>query len=245
MLRRTYLCVPSTVVLGVVIVGCSAGSPSSRSSGAAPSSTGSAKAGSPAQALPDGARLETALLSGSAMPAGFRIDTSGERNTGSQTPFDTSQPLPASQVCGALTATSWIEVAGIEASAFAQNDYINTARTAEIAQEADTFTGGDARRAMTAIWRVFGKCAKFTQGSGGTQGSGDTTATYTMTRERLAGVGDDAIEAVQTSVAYDGGTTLVAIRVGNEIVTTMDSSPDSDKGRGAVGYAERIAKNLP
>ena len=177
-----------------------------------------------------GARAST---DGSSVPA---TKTSRYRHCVPRTRAARKRPT---KLCGALTATSWIEVAGIETSAFAQNDYTNTAKTAEIAQEADTFTGGDAQRAMTAIWRVFGKCATFTQGSG------DTTATYTMTRKRLPGVGDDAIEAVQTSPAYDGGTTLVAIRIGNEIVTTMDSSPDSDKGRGAVGYAERIAKNLP
>lgn len=247
MVQRVCLCIPFAVVLGALVAGCSAGSSSTTHSGAAPSTSGSAstsasasaRASSPAQALPDGTQLESALLSASAMPAGFKLDTSGERNTGSEMPADSSAPVPASQLCDALTATSWIRVAGIQTSAFAQNDYVNSAKTAEIAQEADTFTGDDAQRAMTAIWQVFGKCSTFTQTSGG------TTATYTTTRKQLPGVGDDAIEAVQTSPAYYGGTTLVAIRVGNVIVTTMDSSPGSDNGSAAVGYAERIAKNLP
>jgi hypothetical protein len=57
-------------------------------------------------------------------------------------------------------------------------------------------------------------------------------------------VGDQAYDAVQTSPAYLGGTTLVAIRVGNVIVTCLDSSSGNDKGSAALKYAERIATKV-
>ena len=184
-----------------------------------------------------GTQLAKVLLPASAMPSGYKLDTDGQRNTGDSKAADESQP-PGAKVCSMLTASSWVNAGGISAGSFAQNDYMNSAKTGEVAQEVDSFTGTDAQQVMSALWAAFGKCAKFTDSSSG------MTAKVTMVSSKLSGVGDEAFKGVQTADAYEGGMTLAAIRVGNSIVTVMVSSPKGDKGSAAIGYATTIAKNL-
>jgi len=173
------------------------------------------------------------------MPSGYKLDTSGERDTGISTAPDSTQQVPASTACTDLEATSWINATGIIAGSFAENDYYNSDQTEEIAQEADAYTStADAERAMTKLWQILGTCAQFTDSSGG------TTATITVIRSAPSGIGDQAFDAVQISPAFDGGSTLVAVRVGYVIVTCMDSSSGSDNGSAALSYAQRIVQNI-
>jgi hypothetical protein len=172
------------------------------------------------------------------MPSGFKLDTSGERDTGTSSASDTTQPESAPNACDLLQETSWIDASGTVAGSFAQNDYVNSGDTEEIAQEADAFTGTDAEHAMSSLWQLLGKCAHFTDTSGG------NSASITLKRSQPDGVGDQAYEAVQTSPAYQGGTTIVAVRIGDVIVSTLDSSADSDDGSAALGYAKQIVQNV-
>jgi hypothetical protein len=172
------------------------------------------------------------------MPSGYKVDPSATENTGSQLPSDTAQPMPASQVCQAFTQTAYIRAVGISAGDFAQSDYVSADQSREIAEEIDVFTGTDAQKAMTTLWQEFGKCSSFSYQSNG------TTVSNTLTRSQLPGEGDDAIKAVIASPAFEGGMTIVAIRMGSQIITTLDSSSSSDLGSPAVGYAEQIAQRL-
>jgi hypothetical protein len=234
--RRALLSVPVAAVLGTAI-GCSSAS-SSTTATSTSSPHASASASSSAPASLNGTKLGATLLPAVAMPHGFELDPSSPRNTGDSTPSDTTQPVSPSQQCLLLDGTSWIIATGITAGSFAQNDYLTADKTAEIAQEADAYSGGDAQHVMDVLWQVFGRCAQFTDDSGG------TNAAITMTRSKLSGVGDQAYEAVQTSPAWYGGNTLVAIRVGNVIVTCFESSPGNDKGSAALRYAESIATKV-
>jgi hypothetical protein len=146
--------------------------------------------------------------------------------------------MPASQVCQTFAQTAYIRAAGITTTDFAQSDYLNAAQTQEIAEEIDVFTGTDAQRAMTTLWQEFGTCASFSYHSNG------TTVSNHLTRSQLAGVGDEAIKAVIVSPVFNGGETIVAIRVGSQIITTLDSSTGSDLGSPGVGYAGQIAQRL-
>jgi hypothetical protein len=234
------LSVPVAAVLGL-IVGCSSASSSSSSPATTASASSPPASASPSASAPaslDGAQLGTALLPASDMPKGFKLDPSGQRNTGQSTASDTTQQVPGSKKCSMLTGTSWITTTGIVAGSFAQNDYINGSDTEEIAQEADAYSGSDARHVMQTLWQLLGECSHFTVDSGG------TSAATTMVRSKLSGVDDQAYEAVQTAPAYLGGTTIVAIRVGNVIVTCLDSSSGNDKGSAALQYAERIATKV-
>lgn len=212
-----------------LIAGCSAASPSA--------ATASLRATTPSPTALSGQQLTRILLPASAMPKGYKVG-SATRNTGSQLPDDTAQPMPASQVCQAFTQSSYIRVVGISANVWAEGDYINAAQTNEIFEEIDTFTGTDAQKAMATLWQEFGKCSSFSYPSNG------TTASSTLKRSRLPGEGADAMKAVIVSPVFDGGETLVAIRMGSQIITTLDSSPGKDLGSPAVGYTEQIAKRL-
>jgi hypothetical protein len=172
------------------------------------------------------------------MPEGYRVDSSGTRNSGQSLPRDAPQPVSASQACNLLTGTSWILAGGINSSDFAENDYDNPGQTAEVAQEVDYFQPGDAAKVMSQLWQVFGRCRSFTQQAAG------TTAKTSLTPVRLPPVDDGGIEAVEVSPVFSGGTTLAAIRIGDVIVTCLDSSPSSDNGAAAVTFAERIAQRV-
>jgi hypothetical protein len=172
------------------------------------------------------------------MPNGYKVDPSTTRNTGSQLPSDTAQSMPASQVCQAFSQTAYIRAAGIATGDFAQSDYLTADQSQEIAEEIDIYTGTDAQKAMTALWQEFGKCSSFSYQSNG------TTVSSTLTRSRLPGEGDDAMRAVIVSPVFEGGETIVAIRMGSQIITTLDSSSGKDLGSPAVGYAEKIAQRL-
>jgi hypothetical protein len=192
----------------------------------------------PSAAALSGSRLASILLPVSSLPGGFTVDPSVTQDTGSALPSDSAQPVAASKVCQAFEKTAYIENAGIVTTDFAQSDYATADKTQEIAEEIDVFTGTDAQQAMTTLRQEFGKCSSFSYRSNG------TTASYTLTQSQLPGVGDDAVKAVIVSPAFKGGVTLVAVRVGSQIITTLYSSSGSDLGSPAVGYAEQIAQRL-
>ena len=185
-----------------------------------------------------GSTLNTLLLPASTMPAGFKLDTQGARNTGAGVAQDSSSPVAASKVCNLLTGTSWILAAGMDSAMFAQKDYLDGGHTQEIAQEIDTFSGSDATKVMSGLWQAFGHCRDFTQHDNG------MTATTTLVRSRPTSAAYAAIKAVQTSPTFTGGTTLVAIRTGNAIVTVLYSSSSKNEGAAALTLAEQIAQRV-
>jgi hypothetical protein len=227
------------LVLAAAGCGTSGNNASTTTSGSAKATTSpAASASSSTSAALDGNTLYTLLLPASAMPGGYRLDSTGTRNSGESLPQDTTQSVSASQACNLLTGTSWIVASGINSSDFAENDYLNASKTEEIAQEIDYFQPGDATKVMSQLWQVFGHCRSFTQQAAG------TTAKTSLTRVRLRRVGDGGIEAVELSPVFTGGTTLAAIRIGDVIVTCMDSSSGSDNGAAAVTLAKRIVQRV-
>ncbi|MEV0400875.1 hypothetical protein [Actinoallomurus sp. NPDC050550] len=203
------------------------------------SATGSkAPAASASPEVLKGSALKAFLLPASALPKGFRIEADGTRDSGDGIAPRTSAPVPAKKVCGALGQTSWIRVTGIGEAAFAQDDYANAGKTEEVAQEIDTYHGDDARQVMAKLRKVFAHCATFTDTSSG------SAAKVKVTSAKLRGAGDEGVKAVVTSSAWDGGTTLAAVRVGNAVVTTLYSSSHADKGAPAVTLTERVAKKI-
>ncbi|MCW2937117.1 MAG: hypothetical protein JWN00_102, partial [Actinomycetia bacterium] len=201
----------------------------------APAST-AGRAGAQVQVL-TGARLNALLLSGSSMPKGFRLNADGARNTGDAIAPASSAPVARSAACAMLLQTSWVRAAGIGSATFAQNDYGDSGRQNQVAQELDGFQGTGARAVIGRLKRVFAECATFKDKSGG------MVVTVKISTSKLAGLGDEAIRAVLTSTAWMGGTTLVAVRVGQTVVTTLVSSSGKDKGA-AVKFAVRLAKNV-
>ncbi len=229
--RRTVLATVATAaVLG--LAGCSPTGTTSSGSSTGPSASAGARAGGRAAAVPSGRELNSLLLPGSALPAGFRIDAGGTRNTGDHDVAGASSPIPAAKACDALSSTSWINTAAVNGVSFAQNDYTHGTYDT-FAQEIDGFPGGGAHAAMAGLRKVFAGCAHFTSQQGG------TSYATRLTVKSLPGLGDEALEGVVTSPAWSGGTTLVAVRVGDLVVTTLDNA-QSDTGGAGVGLTRSL-----
>lgn len=184
-----------------------------------------------------GWQLAGVLLPASSLPSGYKLNPATLPNTGSQPPSDVRQPVPASQVCQDFEDISFVLVGGVNTGDFAQRAY-NAGQSATISEEVDVFTGTDAQQVMTRLWRDFGKCSSFSYQYNG------ITASNTLTRSRLRRDGVDAIKAVIVSPEFEGGMTLVAIRVDSQVITVLDSSAGSDLGSPAVHYAEQIEWRL-
>lgn len=248
--KRLQAAAASLATAGLLTLAVSACSGSATGAGASSSgntgkaaATGAANTSptaspSPTQTFLTGSQLRRLLLPASAMPKGFTLDTSGVRNSGGSILPASSNPVRRSQVCNKFMDLSWVAVAGIGSATFAQNDYGNSGRTSQVAQEIDTFHGTGSREVMSKLWKAFGHCATFTYKYSGMTGK------VTLTRSRLSGTGEQGIKAVVTTPIFQGGTTLVAIRVGNAVITCLYSSPASNDGSPVVKLAKRIAKNV-
>lgn len=226
-------------LLVAAITGCSSASSTSKAAATAtgPSPSTVLSSSPIAPTALNAKALNSQLLPVSDMPNGYSVNKPSTVYDGEALPVDTPSPVPASQICDTLSQTAWVRAAGINTADFAEADFLNSSHTEEISEEIDAFPGTDAQTVMTALWQAFGSCKNFTQSSNG------VTATVTLTRSALDGM-PAGIRAVEVSPQFQGGETLVAIRVGYAIVTVLDSSEGSDNGSGAVSMAERIASRL-
>ncbi|GII31101.1 hypothetical protein [Planotetraspora mira] len=192
----------------------------------------------PVEKVLTGTELNAMLLAADAMPKGFKLNSDGARNSGDILTEDSTSTVPRSKVCGILLQTAWIRASGIEGAGFAQNDYTGPGQSGQFAQEIDTFHGDNAKKVMSALRKAFGSCASFTDKSDG------MTAKVKIVRTAVPGMGDEAIKAVETSPAWQGGTTLVAARVGNAVVTTLYNSSGKDKGAAGVKMTKAIVEGV-
>lgn len=232
------------VILGslcaMAVVGLAACSSATTSdSAAAPSTSATAKGAAPADpnaGLPTGTKLATMLLPAGAMPSALKLDAADSRNTGSVFAAPSTATVSQSQACAALGATSWVSATGIESGSFAQNDYDDSYNDM-FAQEVDAFRGNDATTVMADVQHIFTECKTFKTTQSG------SSYPENLSWKALPGVGDQAVQAVITSPDLDGGTTLVAVRVGNLVATTLYNDQNTT-GSAGVALTERLAKNL-
>jgi hypothetical protein len=234
--RRTGAILAAAGAAVLAVGGCGGSGGAAKHNSATGSKTPASASASPE--ILKGSALKAYLLPASDLPKGFRALADGTRDSGGGVAPRTSAPVPAKKVCGALGQTSWIRVTGIGEAAFAQDDFGNAGHTEEIAQDIDTYHGDDARQVMAKLRKVFAHCATFTDTSSG------SAAKVKVTSAKLHGAGDEGVKAVATSSAWDGGTTLAAVRVGNVVVTTLYSSSNAGKGAPAVTMTERVAKKV-
>jgi len=211
----------AVAALPLALTACSSGS-SSDDGGAASSAKGAAaKAKDPNAGLPTGTQLKKALAPASAFPAGLTIEADGSSDNGG-TLLSPSGKKSAKPDCTRLEATSWIQVSGYKGGvSFAQNDYASKDKTQEVAQEIDSFQGTTAASVMKALQTVATDCATFTDT--------DAHAKVKVTGKSTAGLGDEAYTMTLTSGTWENGTTLIAARSGNSVVTVL-STAGSDNG---------------
>ena len=91
---------------------------------------------------------------------------------------------------------------------------------------------------MANLRKLFASCSKFKTTTSG------TPTTVKVAAKAGPRVGDDSVKAVLTSPVWQGGTTLVAVRVGKAVVSVLYSSPKSDLGAKATDLAATIARRL-
>lgn len=206
-----------------------AAAPSKAPAAAAPAVDG------PNKGLLTGTQLKSVLAPASFFAPGFTADPADARDTGPgyRAPATAEVPTPD---CTKLGGTAWTEITGITGVSFAQNAYVNKNTSEEFAQEIDVYQGTTATTVLGALGMLSKACPTYSDEP--------THSTVTVTEKPLAGVGDGAWAITETSPAWQGGTTLVAARVGNSVVTVLVSS-SSDKGlAGATKLTNQLVANL-
>lgn len=118
--------------------------------------------------------------------------------------------------CTKLSGTSWTNITGITGVSFAQNDYVDKNTSSEVAQQVDVYRGTTAQTVIGALGKLAAACPSYTDGQ--------TNGKVTVSEKAAAGLGDAAYTITLTSPAWQGGTTLVAARVGTAVVTVLASS---------------------
>ncbi len=228
-LRRTLL----TALCATAVVGLAACSSSSTSTAVTTATTPTAKADA---GLQTGAKLEAMLLPASAVPSSLKLNAPDSRQTGTTFSEPSAAPVSKTQACNDLSENIWVGAAGIGSGSFAQNDYTDSYGDM-FAQEVDAFRGNNATTVMANLEHVFTECKAYPFSQSG------TTYTEHLSWKALPGVGDQAMQAVITSPSFNGGTTLVAVRVGNLVATTLYNDQNTT-GSAGVALTERLAKNL-
>ncbi|MFD8306164.1 hypothetical protein ACFV29_28050 [Streptomyces sp. NPDC059690] len=210
----------AVAALPLALTACSSGSPSGSSSDTGTSAK-PAKAKDLNAGLATGTELKKALAPASTFPAGFTLEADGASDSGGQF-LAPSARKTAKPDCTKLEATSWIQVTGYEGGvSFAQDDYVNQDKTEELAQEIDEFQGSTAGTVMKQLQSVAAECATFTDT--------DAHAKVKVAGAATTGLGDEAYTMTLTSGAWQNGTTLIAARSGNAVVTVL-STAGSDNG---------------
>ncbi|MER6565564.1 hypothetical protein ABT288_05100 [Streptomyces sp. NPDC001093] len=207
----------AVAALPLALTACSSGSSAGHEgTGAKPADAKDLNAG-----LATGTQLKKALAPASVFPSGFAPESDGASDSGTQflSPAARSTAKPD---CTRLEGTSWIQVTGFKGGvSFAQNDYVNHGKTEEVAQEIDTFQGTTANTVMKRLQTVAGECAAFTDT--------DAHAKVKLTGTSTAGLGDEAYTMTLTSGAWQNGSTLIAARTGNSVITVL-STAGTDNG---------------
>ncbi|MEU2777016.1 hypothetical protein ABZ646_29935 [Streptomyces sp. NPDC007162] len=211
----------AVAALPLALSACSSGS-SDSGTGASTGSGASAepaKAQDPNAALATGTQLKKALAPASAFPAGLTLESDGSADSGGRflSPAARKTGKPD---CTRLETTSWIQVSGFKGGvSFAQNGYAN--KTEEVDQEIDAFQGTTATAVMKALRSVAAECATYTDT--------DAHAKVKLTGSATPGLADEAYTMTLTSGYWENGTTLIAARSGNSVVTVL-STAGGDNG---------------
>ncbi|AJT61915.3 hypothetical protein [Streptomyces chattanoogensis] len=232
-LRRALVTVTTTAVLPFALTACSSGDAGGKS---APSA--SPKAGAPKADLLNGTRLKSLLLPVGVLPKGYHADPQATRDTGKalQAPAS-SKALDLAGACPKLEASAWIETSGVPSASFAQADFVNASQE-EFNEEVDSYRGTDAQTVMKRLEKVLTHCASFKDTSNG------TTASVKVKTTTVPKVGDQTLKAVLSAPEWEGGTTLVATRVGNVVITTFYNVQSSDMGAAGLDLTKKIAAGV-
>ncbi|MER5944834.1 hypothetical protein ABT127_02085 [Streptomyces sp. NPDC001904] len=243
-MSRAAVLLGAAAVLPLALTACSSDDSADGAGTTATSSTAktaktakTSKTANPDAGPATGARLKKALAPASFFGAGYTLDKSAARDTGTTYQEPSSDPAAVAKPdCAKLGGTSWIAITGDEGVSFAQNDYVNADSTADIAQEIDEFRGTTGTAVMTRLVKAVAACDTYRDK--------DTRSDVHVSGTAVAGLGDDAYRITLTDMAWDNGTTLIAVRTGTSVVTVM-STDGHDNGAATAGkLAKRVTGSL-
>ena len=248
--RTPHVCRTVEMVIGAVAVtalltGCSSASQSGQTGSTTRPSPTAATASSPATptsadpnaGMKNGTQLKPFLPSTKDLPAGFKVSPDAVRDSADVFGPPSTATTPMSSACKNLDTNAWIAGAGIGEASFAQTGFTDSYGD-EIDAEIDSFRDTDAQKVMTNLRKLFAACSKYKTTTSG------TPTTVKVVAKAGPRVGEDSVRAVLTSPVWTGGTTLVAVRVGNAVVSIVYSSSKSDLGAKAADLAATIAQRL-
>ncbi|KOV56862.1 hypothetical protein [Streptomyces sp. MMG1121] len=224
----------TVAALPLALTACSSGS--SHASASSTASAGPAGAKDLNASLATGTQLKRALAPASAFPTGLTAEADGASDSGSEF-LSPSGKSTAKPDCTRLEGTAWIQATGLKGGvSFAQNDYANQGKTEEVAQEIDEFQGTTAATVMKDLRTVAAECATFTDT--------DAHATVKLTGRSTSGFADEAYTMTLTSGAWESGTTLIAARSGNSVVTVLSTAGTDNGAAAAQKVTTRILSSL-
>ncbi|MET8982009.1 hypothetical protein ABZX85_41090 [Streptomyces sp. NPDC004539] len=202
---------------------------------ATPTAKTPAKPKDPNKGILTGTQLKKALAPASYFAAGFALDPSATRDTG-----DTYR-LPATNNaakpdCSAFGGTAWIDLTGIEGVSFAQASYVNKNSSAELDQEIDAYRATTSTDVMAALRKVVAACPEYTDT--------DTKSKVKITGATGPALGDDAYTITLTSDAWETGTTLIAARVGTNIVSVLSTDGAANGAASAKKLTTQVVTAL-
>jgi len=231
--------IAASLVMVLLLAGCSSDDPSIPSG--APGvhdSTVPVSESDPNAGLKSGAELKGALLTGKDLPGRYKATSNLQRDSAETygPPAKTIPPTRAS--CKELESNLWIEAAGSDSATFAQTGFTDSYGS-EVDAEIESYRGTDARTVMTNLRKLFKICSSFK-----TTVEGAGVATVKVTTKAGPKVGDGSISAVVTSPVWEGGTTLIAVRVGSEVVSVLSSSAKNNGGATATKMAKVMVARL-
>jgi hypothetical protein len=226
---------PAAALLAAVPVALAACTPGTHTPAARATTTAVRATANPDLGLLTGTQLQRLLAPPSYFPAGFAPDPSGARDSGPgyQRPAVTAMRKPN---CRLLGGTSWITITGIDGVSFAQNDYLDKASSAEIAQEIDVYRGTTAQAVLRKLGGIAAACPSYPD---------PQTSSTAKVRERArARLGDGGYLITVTAPAWQGGTTLVAARAGTAVVTVLSTAGPGNGHASALKLASHLVAAL-
>ncbi|MEU0601878.1 hypothetical protein ABZ484_27085 [Streptomyces sp. NPDC006393] len=226
--------VVAVAALPLVLAAC--GSTDSTSGTSAKATASPSHSKDPNAGLFTGAQLKKALAPASFFPAGFASDPDATRDSG-----DTYQPpatkSPAQPDCARLEGTSWIDITGVAGVSFAQGDYVSKNTSEEVAQQIDTYRGTTAASVLKDVERIATTdCATFTDSQ--------THSKVKVAGQATPGLGDEACTITLTNPSWENGTTLVAARVGTNLVSVLSTDGHDNGAATAKKLTQRIVASL-
>ncbi|MFM9444530.1 hypothetical protein [Streptomyces acidiscabies] len=235
MRSRTLKTLAVAAALPLALAACSSNSDSDPASASvSASASDKAKPADPNKGILTGAALKKALAPATYFASGFELDATATRDTGDT--YRAPETTTAKPDCAGFGGTAWIELTGIKSVSFAQASYMNKNTTAELDQEIDAYQGTTSTDVMAALKKVVAACPGYTDS--------DTKSKVKITGTTTPALGDEAYTITLTSDAWETGTTLIASRVGTNVVSVLSTDGPSNGAGGAKKLAEKVVTAL-